>query len=602
MLKKEFNEILRQSLFFVCFVVGVSVLLSILSLVFGWSATFGEFFAGVYSVAIAIFAMVTGVTLFAMEQKQGGIEYLLTLPLSRTRLLWAKILPRFIALAVFSLLYPVVLAVVTGGKGADAALALPPSIMFYAVFVLFFLSVSLSASHDNIVLLIIGAMFIFIAHTLIITNVFQTAIWKWFSRYYSLEFPHAAVLGVVGLVLPFMIPFVLSFKKFDVHPGKRFNRGFIKIFVPVLFVGLLISFFYAYGISKTDHRSYYLTTNHTLIESDWVSAWVYDKDGGETVTLDTPFMMYYPELIELDGYIYTMSDVGRNNRIIRMNLDTSEVETVYKYKRRFSFYSMGYWFSGGTLAILEVERYRDEIDLVLINVDTTGVNTIKLGGKVPVKKNKMWLFGTDETDGKRFWLLASERSREYPVFRVWEDGNVEKLGTTMKKPGYANGMLITLNTKGMVFSKLTAEGIKEIKTIPSGKDVRFYSYRTGRPDLNNRHRKAIYGTRFGKERNTLMKVDLENLEVTKVTEARGMFRWFSPEECYLFENFGTPGKFYRVLPDGQLKLLRDFSGFDGQKWGHFLRLGRNGIVVKEGENVSVYAFPELKELTFKDME
>jgi len=347
---------------------------------------------------------------------------------------------------------------------------------------------------------------------------------------------------------------------------------------------------------------YYLTKNHKLIESDWSSARVYDKDGGETVSLDTPLLVYYPELIESDGYIYTMSDAGRNYSIVRMNLETNEVETVYEYKRRFSFYSRGYWFSGRTLAILEVDRYRDEIDLALINMDTKGVNTITLGGKIPVKKNRLWLFGMDETDGKRFWLLASEQSRVYPLFRVWEDGNIEKLGTTMNKPAYANGMLITVGKDGMVFAKLTAEGPEEIKTAVPGKDVFFHRLWTSRPDLNNIPRKELYGIRFGNERNTLMRVDLENLEVTKVLEAEGRFHWFSPEECYLFSTFGKPLKFYRVQPDGQLKLLRDFTGYDGLKWGHRFSIYRGGIIVKEGDKISVYAFPELKELTVKDGE
>lgn len=601
MLKKEFNEILRQSLFFVCFVVGATVLLSVMSLIFGWSVGFGEFLAGVYSVATGIFAMVTGVTLFAMERKQGGIEYLLTLPLSRPRLLLAKILPRFTALAVFSLLYPLILAVVTGGKGADAVLALPPYILFYSVFVLFFLSVSLSASHDNIVLLIIGTMFIFIAHTILITEVFQSTLWKWFERYYSLNSPHVAVSGVVGLVLPFMIPFVLSFKKFDVHPGKRFNRTFLKLFVPVAAAGLLISYMYAYGVSMTGYKSYYLTTNHKLIESGWESARVYSKDGEESVSLDTPLKVYYPELIELDGYIYTMADVGRHYGIVRMNLETNDVETVYEYRHRFSSFSRGYWFSGRTLAVLEGDWPRDEMQLALIDVDTKGVNTITLGGKVPVNKNRLWLFGMDEIGGKRFWLLAAERSREYPLFRVWENGNIDGLGSTMKKPAYANGMLITLKAEGMVFSKLTAEGTEEIKTIPSGKNVVFHRLWISPPDLNNKPRKEIYGLRFGKGRDTLVRVDLENLEVTKVLEAEGRFHWFSPEECYLFSSYGKPGKFYRVQPDGQVKMLRDFSGYDGQKWGHRFNLSRNGIIVKEGEKISVYAFPDLKELTFKDL-
>ena len=573
-----------------------------MSLVFGWSVAFGEFFVSVYGVALGIFAMVTGVTLFLAERRQGGIEYLLTLPLSRTRLLWVKILPRFTALAVFSILYIPVLYLVSGGKGADSVPALPPFLLFYTVFMLFFLAVSLSASHDNFVLLIIGTLFIFIVHTLLITRVFQSALRNGFDKYFQLESTHAAVLGIVSLVLPFMAAFVLSFKKFDVHPGKRFNRKFLKVFIPVIIAGLLVSFIYAYGVGETDYKMYYLTKDYKLIESDWDSARVYDKDGGETVSLDTPFMRYNPELIESDGYIYTMSHLGRNNSIIRMKQETGEVETIYEFKRYTSFYARGQWFSGRTLAFFEGDRNHEDIDLMLLNVDTMGLMTIKLGGKIPVKKNRLWLFGMDETDGKRFWLLASERSREYPLFRVWEDGNIEKLGTTMNKPAYANGMLITVGKEGMVFAKLTAEGPEEIKTVIPGKGVYFHRLWSSRPDLNNIPRKELYGIRFGKERNTLMRVDLENLEVTKVLEAEGRFHWFSPEECYLFSTFGKPGKFYRVLPDGQLKLLHDFTGYDGMKWGHRFNIYRSGIIVKEGEKISVYAFPDLNELTFKDLE
>ncbi len=601
MLKKEFNEILRQSLFFVCIVVGASVLLSILSLVFGWSVTFGEFLAGVYSVGTGIFAMVTGVTLFAMERKQGGIEYLLTLPLSRTRLLWAKVLPRFATLAVFSLLYLPLLYVVTGGKGADAVPVLPPLYVFYAVFVLFFLSVSLSASHDNVVLLLIGVAFIFIVHISLIVEGFQSMLWKGFTRMLFLKAPHIAVLGIVGLVLPFIVPFVLSFKRFDIHPVKRFNGKFLKLFIPLIIVGGLFSVIYTYGISETGHKTYYLTKEHKLIESDWFSARLHHKDGGDTTELDSPFRAYYSELIELDGYIYTRDYSRQKIRMLRLNPDTGEVENVYDFMGRTSFYARGYWFFGKTLAFFEGDRYRDKTNLVLLNVDTKAFKTIELTGKIPVKKQRLWLFGTDEIDGKRFWLLASERSRKYPVFRVWEDGTIEKLGMTVKKPEYAKGMLITLDDEGMIFSKLTAEGMEEIKRAASGKNVFFHRFWSGRPDLSNTPRKEIYGVRFGKERHTLMRVDLETLDVTKVTEAAGRFRWFSPDECYLFSDYGKPGKLYRVQRDGQLKMLRDFTGFDGSKWGHRFNLSKYGVIVREGDNVSVYAFPELKELTFKDL-
>lgn len=600
MLRKEFNEVLRQSLFFVSAVVGVTVLLSILSLVFGWAVTFGEFFVNVYGIAVGIYAVVTGVTLFTTERKQRGIEYLLTLPLSRARLLWVKIMPRFVALVVFALLYLPVLYVVSGGRGADAVPTVPPFFLFYGVFMLFFISVSLSAAHDNFVLLIIGTLFIVTIHSFFIISVLQSALWKLFDRFFLSSALHAVVLAVVGLLIPFLTAFFVSFKKFDVNPRKRFNRIYLKVFVPMLVIGLLLSFVYAYAISYPNYKSYCLTKDHQLIESDWDSSRIYDKDTGEVTELDTPFMAFFPEQIESGGYIYNWVYLKPGYAIIRVNMASKAVETLYKFKLIPPFHSRGNWLYGKTLACFDGGYHEDNV-LVLIDVDTKAVKKIKIYGNVPTKNARLWLFGADENDGKRFWLLASERFAPYPVFRVWEDGTIEELVKTVRKPGYFNGMLITLEKDGMVFSRLSPDGCEEIKRVPSGRNVVFQESWIGTPYLDNRPQKEIYGIRFGKELRTLMKIDLENLEVTKVIETESIIRWFSPEECYLFDNYRNPGKFYRVQSDGQLTLLRDFTGFDGQKSGNRFQLTRNGVILRENEKITVYAFPELKELIFKDL-
>ena len=80
MLKKEFNEVLKQSLFFLVFVVGLPFLVLILGMLCKWPLTYNEVFFPVYQVGLFIFTVLMGLTLFSSEKKQGGIEYILTLP------------------------------------------------------------------------------------------------------------------------------------------------------------------------------------------------------------------------------------------------------------------------------------------------------------------------------------------------------------------------------------------------------------------------------------------------------------------------------------------------------------------------------------------
>ena len=122
--------------------------------------------------------------------------------------------------------------------------------------------------------------------------------------------------------------------------------------------------------------------------------------------------------------------------------------------------------------------------------------------------------------------------------------------------------------------------------------------------LDNSPKKKIYGIRYRSGRdgsNSLLRVDLENLEITKVLDSPGLPLNFGPDNCYLLENHRCPGKFYRIQEDGTLKLLRTFSGFDRTRGDNFFRFYRNGIIVKEKGKISVYAFPDLKELKFRTL-
>jgi hypothetical protein len=601
MLKKEFKEVFKQSLFFVVFVIVFPILASLLSLVFKWSLTYNDIFFPVYQVGMFIFAVVTGLTLFSAEKRQGGMEYLLTLPLSRLRLLGLKVLPRFVALGAFLTLFWLLLqlqATSGNGKSVESLLILPTLYLAYLVFWAFIISVSLSAFHDNIILLAFGILFIFAVHSLFIAKV-QDILWQVFGQYLEMSFLLFAVLSIFGFLIPFAIPFVLAFRKFDLHPAGRFNRHYLKVFVPLLIICLFISAFFVYsGVAYGyDYKLYYLTSNHKLIEYAWKTTYLYDRDGRK----ELPFGGAYPWMClnkcECGGWVYLISDSQYELRYTRFNIADNSLENLYTLKRP-SYYSWRYWFYKDRLVFFEGSYAEENIMLVVVNVDTKAAIKIKLPVPLQEKYRTMKVIGAVEDNGKRSWLVYGEKASKGPLYRVWEDGSSQDLGLKGRSPHYINGILISQEKDGMVFSRLTAAGCEIIKIDPQGKSVKFGQF--DRMDLDNSQQKEVFGLRYG-EQKVLRKVDLEKFEVTKVKEFPERPIYLSQQECIVLEGYPNAGKLYRILGNGQIELLKTFSGFNVQKKGNFLRHCVNGIITRENGKVSVYAFPGMEEIPFKEL-
>jgi hypothetical protein len=600
MLKKEFKEVFKQSLFFVVFVIGLPIFLSLLSLVFKWSLTYNELFFPVYQVGMFIFAVVTGLTLFSAEKRQGGMEYLLTLPLSRLRLLGVKVLPRVVALGVFSLLFWLLMHLysLSSGKGVESLLILPTHYIVYMVIWIFIISVSLSAFHDNIILLAFGILFIIGVHSLLIVNM-QDIIWQVFGKYLDMNFFLFAVWSIIGFLIPFALPFVLAFRKFDLHPAGRFNRQYLKVFVPLLIICLFISAFFVYsGVAYGyDYKLYYLTSNHKLIEYGWKTTYLYDRDGRQELPFGriNPWMCF--NKCDCGGWIYLMTNSQYELRYIRLNTADNSVETLYALKRP-SYYSSKYWLYKDRLVFFEGNYSEENIMLVVVNVDTKAAIKLKLPVTFQEKYHTMQVIGAIEDNGKRSWLVYGEKASKGPLYRVWEDGSSQDLGLKGRSPHYINGVLISQEKEGMAFSRLTAAGCEIIKIDPIGKSVKFGQFE--RMDLDNDRQKEVFGVRYG-EQKVLMKVDLEKLEVTRVKEFPERPIYLTQQECIVLEGYPNAGKLYRILGNGQIELLKTFSGFNVQKKGNFLRHCVNGIITRENGKVSVYAFPGMEEIPFKEL-
>ena len=95
---------------------------------------------------LLMFSMFLGLSPFAMDSKQKGMEYLLTLPYSRRRLLLIKLLPRLAAAVFFYLAF----ALLYGLIGNDA-FGGGFTVFSLSYFALFFISFSLSVVHENFI-------------------------------------------------------------------------------------------------------------------------------------------------------------------------------------------------------------------------------------------------------------------------------------------------------------------------------------------------------------------------------------------------------------------------------------------------------------------
>lgn len=114
MLRKEIKEVLGQSLFF----VGLSLLLPLLLKLILWSEkiSFLELYLIPLQIGLLYLAMFLGNSLFLSDRRQKAVDYLLSLPYSKLRLLGIKTLPRIGALLCFYILF--ILAYRLVGRGS----------------------------------------------------------------------------------------------------------------------------------------------------------------------------------------------------------------------------------------------------------------------------------------------------------------------------------------------------------------------------------------------------------------------------------------------------------------------------------------------------
>jgi len=627
--RKEWLEVCRQSLYFILATAGVVLLFALMDLLQDGPLE-GETVVITLGIWLLMFSMFLGLSPFAMDSKQKGMEYLLTLPYSRRRLLFIKFLPRLAAAVFFYLAF----AILYGLIGNDA-FGGGFTLFSLAHFALFIISFSLSVVDENFVVQSIWAgiaMCVYLALCFYIVMLGFS--WKFrmpasrvgfgFWNDLSFDVPTLIVSVAVFLIMaaPFIVSFFLAFKKFDLKPARSFNRRHLCFFVPLLLLAFAASLGVTYLVQANSaywEANFIILKGQRLLKTEFPGKLtLYTGDTRHKV--DTKSRIYWEGLLLEQGNRLFLSgyDTRSGERIIGcLNLGGFSWKILHRVPER-SLFANGYFgirFDGKDFVY--VRRYPAEADrpgmdskqvvrsdiLELVRVDPAGggSRTITFSNALFRKYSEPWIIGSGGRSGKHFWLIVG---RWQNIFRLQEDGSVEDLGVSRGMPAYAGGLLFSAGEHSLAVRRLLDAGSETIKEIAG-------NFSTFNPYLISKQVDEIYTVRDER----IVRIDLATLAVDDVAPDHGHIRMVPPGDFYYVEFETWPArntdkwkKLYR-LQGGKMILLKQFD-FGDAGYGH-VEVGTNGVMLWqhkiENRNSSkitkrAFAFPDMRELRFKRLD
>jgi hypothetical protein len=628
--KKEWLEVCKQSLYSVLAMAGMVLLVGLMGLLQGKSFD-GEKIIIMLGLWLLMFSLFLGLSLFALDSQQKGMEYLLTLPFSRRRLLFIKLLPRLAAAVlfygVFFLLYRLIGNDAFGGYFDFFSLS---------YFALFFISFSFSSIHENFVVQSIWAGLALCGYltlcSLILTQGFAWSnnfslgsVWR-FGHFGNIIYDSssmiAALIVFLLLLTPFIASYFLAFKKFDLRPARAFNRRQLLFFVPLLLLAMAASLGVSYQLQKGSmfgHSDFYLTESGQLLKANWPGKLtVYDENSRKQI--DTKKAVFWNRVLLEKGqqlFLLGYDTEDGSDIIIRLNMKDFSWKTLHQVPDRYLAGNSFYSFSYDGESFVNLQRSRTEADrpgmdsclplksdvLELIMVDPLSGKSRAISYRSPLfqKYYEPQIIGCDERNGLRFWLVAHKWSN---VLRLWEDGRVDDLGFSKGSPAYFGNLLFTVGDNSLQVRKLLEKGSEIIKEITGNIKLvqSIYSLQVSN-GLNEMY--AIRNKR-------IVRIDLANLAVDDVGTDRGLIYLVPPGDFYYVEFENWPGqgtdkwkKLYR-LQGGKMVLLKQFD-FNDAGYGD-VYVETFGVILRQYKMVSkisnaskrIFAFPDLRELKLKN--
>jgi hypothetical protein len=599
-LENDSKKPLKQSLYFVMGVFIAAFIVSIVLTVPGSSIPYGKLFFPIYQLGLLLFSMYLGLSPAHW----------------RPRRLMHTMLPRLAALIACFLLY---LLFLTGPGQEDAGARLfAPAILLGCALVLFFTGLSFSVRRGSVIVPGLAAAVIFGVFIVVLKLLYPLAaflklgVFDYFNDLLTgLDWwgmPAPVYFAAAGFITALASSFIYAARRFDPNAPRQYIKKYFTVFIPVISIVLAVSLVWLYGLVSRPWENYYLTANHKLIRHNNFHTCVYDQT---TVHKIEAGYIYPDAFLEREGYLYTTGYTGRDSGVLAIDLETLAVKTLYRSPAGMRLHRRAYAYKD-TIAFINKNIKTGDRLLILYQLKKNTMKTIRVRGQLKRKHYYMVVFGAGEIEGKEFWLIYTGFYQGWQMLRAWEDRTVERLGISGMIPFYADGMLISGDSKTMEFRKITAAGLELIKVLPGEKGIEFQG---ALRSLDHRPGTEVYAVvrenASARDWQKALRLDLERFGFSRmqppVTGCGGFHYvhpgvwYFTHEECGPAGNRRILKALYR-LEKGMPVLLRKFDAIDLMpRRGNFFNLYAAGLVLKRDGQTRVFGLPDLKEIHFKKL-
>jgi ABC-type transport system involved in multi-copper enzyme maturation permease subunit len=394
------------------------------------------YLAPALEIFLVLYASFTGWSMFERERQEGAMEYLLSLPVSRIKLFLTKFIIRSLPVTVMLIVYHLVYQQFSIHFLFSNQRFIPIYITVFLLSASFSLSIKSFLSTFFITLFLSLGLFHFIKILDVSKNDLNASLQAVFS--------YLAVL----------LLFTIMFNKYDIKPISYFNKKFI----PGLVLVVILIFGITYVTTHVKWWHCYMTDEGDLIRVSR-SKTVVMSEGQDNKIIPYSLSPLYERKQKL--YASLWKGKKKSRQLVRYDLKSGKIEKHYDIDQ-------GYWFhhfidkraSLGNRIYFLLTRYgHKKYKIMEIRGDESRIITVN--GDFGDEDFHM-ICGVIENPLQFIVMTMSKtnRSTGSSVFRILENGHVEKLFTA-KSVAFWNNRLLRFTDQAMILYETGAE-IKEI--------------------------------------------------------------------------------------------------------------------------------------------
>lgn len=509
-----------------------------------------SYMAPALEVFLLLYASFSGWSLFERERQENALEYLLSLPLSRLKMLLIKFSVRLFFLAVVLIFHFLI-------HKEYAIHFLLPFIPFFLLFLtVFMLSFTLSLSLKGFLTTFFISLFL------------SVGLYQFIGRLdFSKSQTHMALQTLVSyLVIP--VIFVFFFRKVDIKPISYFNRKYIPLFVVAVFL--------VFGVTYlTTHVSWwhcYLSDDGELFRVSRKKTVMIDQDGNKQIVNHS-----LEPLLQRNRNLYASLYGGqdRSGKLVRFDLNSREFHNLATIEP-------GYWFHSfiDTRAV-----FKDKIYFLLTNRNHKRYKILEIGKNqsrvIPVKgdfgKEKFHMICGVSGNPLQFIVMTlspSNHATGSRVFRIREDGSADFLFAA-ESIAFWEGKLLRFTGEKIILYR-AGQSFKEMFSQPG-------DYRRCRRKFENYIQKKV----ILKEKNQYYVFDLQD-QTMQSLDIRKIPYYYSTIDDDGLRLVWTNGPEISVSTwrNGHLQVENTwYTGIEGLK---IIRVFKSGILVYHRNEYEVF--------------